>query len=129
MLCPYFVDTPLFTTAGRALIAGGAMGKLEDVVDAGTRFMADKRIVGRGLIVGPKIKINIDDEWTVVPQTAEGKEVTLWEAYADDYEQCEIFTAKFVGLLKQVEIIKGWTGWAYDIVDAVKHPLKSMLGR
>jgi NAD(P)-dependent dehydrogenase (short-subunit alcohol dehydrogenase family) len=129
LLCPYFVDTPLFTIAGRALIAGGAMGKAEDVVNAGTRFMADQRIVGRALIVGPKIRIGMDDEWKIVPQAVEGKEVALWEAYADDYEQCEIVTVKFVGLLKQIETIKGWSGWAYDMAGALTYLLKSMLRR
>jgi hypothetical protein len=84
MLCPYFIDTPLLRTGGRLLLAGGAMGKPEDVVDAATRLMADTSIVGRALIVGPKTRV--DDEWQLLPsQSTKGKEAAVWEAYADDF--------------------------------------------
>ena len=34
---------------------GGGMGKVEDVVNAATRFVADSRILGRTLCIGPKV--------------------------------------------------------------------------
>lgn len=49
MLCPYFIDTPIVPATVRVLLAGGSMGKPEDVVDAATRLVADTRIVGRSL--------------------------------------------------------------------------------
>lgn len=123
MLCPYFIDTPIVPAAGRALLAGGAMGKPADVVDAGTRLMADTRIVGRALVVGPKVKV--DDEMKLVPQTSEGKEVAVWEAYGDDFEECEAFVGRFVRLLNQVEKARGFTGWAYDMVLAALYPFRA----
>lgn len=57
LLCPYFIDTPMITPAARVIVAGSPIGKPEDVVDAATRFVADPRIVGRALVVGPKLKV------------------------------------------------------------------------
>ncbi|KAH6854890.1 hypothetical protein B0I37DRAFT_350148 [Chaetomium sp. MPI-CAGE-AT-0009] len=53
VLAPYFVDTPLLPSAGMALLAGAAKAELGDVVDAGTRLMADEGVRGRALCVGP----------------------------------------------------------------------------
>lgn len=126
MLCPYFIDTPLIPAAGRALLAGSAMGKPEDVVDAGTRLAADTRIVGRALVVGPKVRI--DGDWQLVPQTSEeGQEIAVWEAYADDFQEAEAFTARFIRMLNQVEVARGWMGWAYDMVGAITYPIRTWL--
>ncbi|ROW10258.1 hypothetical protein VMCG_01940 [Cytospora schulzeri] len=73
MLCPYFVDTPILANEAMALLAGMALARLEDVVDAATRFMADDgygggggdgssssgsgRISGRALVVGPRLSL------------------------------------------------------------------------
>lgn len=127
MLCPYFIDTPIIPTGGRVLLAGGAIGKIEDVVDAGTRLMADSRIVGRALVVGPKVRV--DDDWQLVPQIKEGREVAVWEAYADDFEEVEAFSARFVRLLNQVEKARGWVGWASDMASALTYPLRGYFGR
>lgn len=60
------------------------MGKPEDVVDAGTRLMADSRIAGRALAIGPRV--TVDGDWQLVPQgSKDGKEIAVWEAYADDF--------------------------------------------
>jgi NAD(P)-dependent dehydrogenase (short-subunit alcohol dehydrogenase family) len=118
MLCPYFIDTPLITAEGRLLLAGGAMGKPEDVVDAGTRLMADSRIAGRALAIGPKVTIN--DEYQLVAKgTAGSKTLAVWEAYADDFEEVDAFTRRFVGVLNSVERTRGWIGWGVDIGKAV----------
>jgi len=129
LLCPYFIDTPILETGARVLLAGGAMGVPEDVMEAGTRLMADSRIVGRALVVGPKVKFNADNEWDVVPaKNKEGREVAIWEAYADDFEAVECFNARFVGMLNAVEKARGWGGWIYDIVGAVTYPARVALG-
>lgn len=123
MLCPYFMDTPIFPAGGRALLAGGSLGKPEDVIDAGTRLMADTRIVGRALFVGPKIRV--DDELQFVPQTSrDGKEMAVWEAYADDFEEVEAFSARMVRILNQVEAAKGWIGWAADMLHAFTYAFR-----
>ena len=123
MLCPYFIDTPLIPAGGRVLLAGSAMGKPKDVVDAGTRLMADTRIVGRALVVGPKVRI--DDEWQLLPQSSEEeKETAVWEAYADDFQEVEAFTARFIRLLNQVERARGWFGWACDMVGAIMYAIR-----
>jgi short chain dehydrogenase len=125
MLCPYFIDTPIIPVLGRVVLAGGSMGKPEDVVDAGTRMMADIRIVGRALVVGPKVTVHADNDMQLVPQTDKsGKEIAVWEAYADDFEENEVFNSRFVRMLNAVEKARGWSGWAYDILNALAYPSK-----
>jgi NAD(P)-dependent dehydrogenase (short-subunit alcohol dehydrogenase family) len=125
MLCPYFINTPLIPASGRLVLAGGAMGKPEAVVDAGTRFMADTRIVGRALVIGPKVRTN--EEWELLSKDSEeGNETDVWEAYADDLEEVDLFTARFVRMVNAVEVARGWAGWAYDVVLALTYPLRSM---
>lgn len=128
LLCPYFIDTPLIPTGGRLILAGGAMGKPEDVVDAGTRLMADTRIAGRALVIGPKVRVN--GEFDLLPETSEeGHSKAVWEAYADDFIELEAFSARFVRLLNTVELIRGWGGWALDVAKALIYPIRSILGR
>ena len=128
MICPYFIDTPIVPTAGRLLLAGGAMGKAEDVVEAGTRLSADTRILGRALVIGPKVKVSVDDDWRLVPQlSAGGKNIAVWEAYADDFQEVEVFVARFTRLLNEVEIARGWIGWASDVAKAFVYPFTAWL--
>lgn len=129
LLCPYFIDTPLISAEGRILLAGSAMGKPEDVVEAGTRLMADTRIIGRSLVVGPKVKFSKDNEFQIVPQNDKnGHETAVWEAYADDFEIVEAFSERFVRLLNAIERAKGWGGWVYDMACAVTYPVRNALG-
>ncbi|KAG4032048.1 hypothetical protein MFRU_008g03980 [Monilinia fructicola] len=128
MLCPYFIDTPLIPTGGRLILAGGAMGKPEDVVDAGTRLVADTRIVGRALVIGPKVRV--DEELNLLPETSEeGNYKAVWEAYADDLNELEIFGSRFVRMLNTVETVRGWGGWTFDILTALMYPIRSIFGR
>jgi NAD(P)-dependent dehydrogenase (short-subunit alcohol dehydrogenase family) len=131
MLCPYFIDTPILPTPARLLLAGGAMGKPEDVVDAGTRFMADSRIAGRSLVIGPRISANYgqDNDWAVLPHKKDGKEVAVWEAYAHDFEECDAFVTRYTKVLNQYEAARGWVGWTTDVVGAIVYPFRSWLGR
>ncbi|KAH8803072.1 short chain dehydrogenase/reductase-like protein [Xylogone sp. PMI_703] len=114
ILCPYFIDTPLIDTPGRVILAGGGMGKPEDVVEAGTRFMADSSIAGRALVVGPRLKID-ENMQLITDQSVEGTETALYEIYAHDYEQVETFVGRLVRLLNQLEVSRGWAGWFIDI--------------
>ena len=134
MVCPYYINTPLLPTAMRVAVAGGALGKVEDVVDAATRFVADSRIVGRALVVGPKVKVEVEDdgEWSLVPKdrksTADGtvQETALWEAYADDYENVEIVVGRFIRLLNAFTVARGWIGWARDMAAAVAYGIEGI---
>ncbi|KAJ0354602.1 hypothetical protein COL154_000507 [Colletotrichum chrysophilum] len=108
MLCPYFIsDSNMFPRAGEAALLGGGAGgaRFGDVVDAATRLVADEGVIGRALLVGPKIK----DEENAVED-----EVAAWDVYAEDYKDCEAFVWRWVRLMNTVEMAKGWVGWVRD---------------
>jgi hypothetical protein len=108
---------------GRLLHHADIFLKPEDVVDAGTRLMADTRIIGRALVVGPKVRV---DDLELLPATStEGEVTAVWEAYAHDLDQVDAFTSRFVRMINQVEIAKGWTGWAFDVASAFTYPIRS----
>jgi hypothetical protein len=87
------------------------------VIDAGSRLMADTSIIGRALAIGPKVRV--DDSLHLIPQTSnKGEELAVWEAYAEDFEEVEVFSARFVRMVNQVEVARGWIGWASDLVRA-----------
>ncbi|KAF1958176.1 NAD(P)-binding protein [Byssothecium circinans] len=126
LLCPYFVDTAIIDPPARFLLAGSKLGKVEDVVDAGTRFVADSRILGRALVIGPKVSVKQDEtgEWVLVDRGMEGaSEKAIWEAYADDWVEQEPFNRNIVKLLNALQAARGWSGWLRDIVGAVKYAL------
>lgn len=93
MLAPYFIDTPILTTGAKVIMAGGDIGKVEDVVEAATRFAADPRIVGRAAAVGPKFKIkqDADGNWELAKDPEEGMEKSVWELYPNDFEDSDLF--------------------------------------
>ncbi|KAF2125712.1 NAD(P)-binding protein [Dothidotthia symphoricarpi CBS 119687] len=122
LLCPYFIDTPIVTFPARLVLAGGGLGQVEDVVEAGTRFVADSRILGRSLVIGPKMHVrqNETGEWELVtPETAGSIETAVFEPYAEDWEDVDAFDRNIVKLLNLVQIGRGWAGWAQDIAKAV----------
>ncbi|KAH7037238.1 uncharacterized protein B0I36DRAFT_358965 [Microdochium trichocladiopsis] len=106
LLCPYFIKTPIIPPMARILLAGGGMGVTESVVEAATRFLSDESIIGRALVVGPRVRIkedakNVEDEFEivgVVDEDAASSEANgpsgcrgtaakdIWEIYAHDYE-------------------------------------------
>lgn len=121
---PYFIETPIMPAPARMLLAGAGVGKVEDVVDAGTRLVADSSILGRGLVIGPKATVKQDEqgEWVMVSKETEGAtEKAVWEAYADDFEDSEAFVQSMTRILNSVTRIRGWVGWAKDVVGAVKY--------
>lgn len=130
MLCPYYMDTPLLPTEARFILAGSAMGKPEDVVEAGTRLMADARIVGRVLVISPKVKTRLDDEGMLMPELSkDGNETAVWEAYADDFEQVDVFAARFIRTLNLVQTARGWAGGLFDLLKAAIYPLVALFHR
>ena len=130
MLCPYFIDTPLLTAGGRILLAGGTIGKPEDVVEAGTRFAADPRIVGRAAFVGPRLKVELDDETgeMTLTQKEEVQPKAIWELYPMDFEDSDLFQRNLVGVLNRAVQLRGWTGWASDILTVVGNGVRKTLG-
>lgn len=121
MLCPYFIDTPIVPAGARLMLAGGAMGKVEDVVEAATRFVSDSRILGRALVVGPKMHVRqkSNGEWDLATSgSSDGIEAAVFEPYADDWADQDAWNRNFVTLLNRVQAARGWIGWAQDIVKA-----------
>ena len=90
--------------------------------------MADTRIAGRGLAIGPKVTLGEDGE-VILKKSEDGQGTAVWECYADDFEEAEIFTARFIRMLNNVEIARGWFGWASDMVGAFIYPIKTRLSR
>ncbi len=127
LICPYFIDTPLLSGVARAVLAGGTMGKAEDVVEAATRFTADPRVVGRAVSVGPKMKVKqeADGEWRLVEgSSGAGEEKTIWEIYPHDFEDCDVFQRNMVALMNRVTEIRGWIGWISDMFGAVIYSMR-----
>ncbi|KAK0671205.1 putative dehydrogenase [Cercophora samala] len=120
---PYFVDTPLLPAAGIAILAGAPKGELEDVVDAGTRLMADEGIKGRALVIGPKMRVFEGEDGVVrlvaeAPQGGRGKKErtqAVWELYADDFERVESFVWRYIGMINVMKGLAGWVGVARDL--------------
>jgi NAD(P)-dependent dehydrogenase (short-subunit alcohol dehydrogenase family) len=114
-LAPYFVDTPLLPAAGMALLAGGAKAELEDVVDAGTRLMADEGVRGRVLVVGPKLRV-VDEDGGAGVRFVEGeRRQAVWEIYGHDYDRVEVFVWRYLNALNLVRGPKGWLGMVRDM--------------
>ncbi|CZT04862.1 related to short-chain alcohol dehydrogenase [Rhynchosporium agropyri] len=128
LLCPYFIDTPLIPPIARALLAGGAMGKPDDVVDAGTRLMANNSIHGRALVIGPSVKI--DGEWKLLPEsTPDVENHAVWEVLGSDFIEVDAFTRRFVSVLNAVERVRGWYGWGYDLLKMFAYPITSRMAK
>ncbi|KAK3335475.1 hypothetical protein B0T19DRAFT_9674 [Cercophora scortea] len=121
VICPYFVDTPLLPPSGMALLAGSGKAELEDVVDAATRLMADESISGRGLAIGPKFHV-VDGEngqIRLVDGAKDGnggREQAVWEIYAHDYDQVEVFVWRFMQLLNTLKAVMGWVALLKDLM-------------
>jgi hypothetical protein len=123
MLLPYFIETPIVQPVARLALAGGAMGEVEDVVEAGTRFVCDSRILGRSAVIGPKmhVKQKSDGEFEIVTDGSGGDVKALWEPCVDDWEDVESFNEFFIKALNRVQIARGWMGWAGDVVKTVMY--------
>ncbi|KAK9328247.1 hypothetical protein V1520DRAFT_346532 [Lipomyces starkeyi] len=123
LICPYFVDTAIITPLGRAVLAGASLAKIEDVVEAASRLMADSRINGRNLVVGPRIKVvqTEEGEWQYAGQKGyeKGTEVSLWEANTDDLENTDVFMRRIVGIMNAAHEMNGWIKWGKDMLRAL----------
>lgn len=84
IILPYFMDTPLLPVAARIALVGGAMGTAGDVVDAATRLMADTRIAGRALAIGPRTTVD-SNGFLCPPNTPGSKETSVWDIDGMDF--------------------------------------------
>jgi NAD(P)-dependent dehydrogenase (short-subunit alcohol dehydrogenase family) len=148
MICPYFIDTPIVPPSGRLILAGGALGVPEDVVQAGSLFISRPDIAGRAVVVGPKVKVRvpvdkdgiasiagadgvpqIDNIFDIIDPEKRAKvkegpdgvvqERAIWEIFAEDFEDTDLFTKRMVALLNAFGAAKGWVGFFKDIAGAV----------
>ena len=127
LICPYFMDTPILTTATRIFLAGALLGDPEDVVEAATRFAADPRIVGRAVSVSPKVKVeqSEDGEWTMAnAENASGVEKAIWEIYPHDFEEADRMQKRVIGFINRKAEGRGWTGVLVDLIGALLYGLK-----
>jgi NAD(P)-dependent dehydrogenase (short-subunit alcohol dehydrogenase family) len=117
LLLPYFTDTPLVPWQGMMFLAGAGVAQVSDVVDAGTRLMADEGIVGRALgVTAPVDVVGEGEEVTVVGEGEGGRREAVWEVFAHDHEHVEVFVWRYVRLMNALLKIRGWVGFLGDIV-------------
>ncbi|ERF71909.1 hypothetical protein EPUS_08225 [Endocarpon pusillum Z07020] len=112
MLCPYFTATPILGTAGKLMLSGAALAEMRDVVDAATRLVADRTVVGRGLAVGARA--GAGDAESVGGSAGEG-ESGVWEVYAHDFEQSDVFSRRVLAVTNLVAGRRGWVGVLSDL--------------
>jgi len=123
IICPYYMDTPMVPAAVRVVIGGGGLGKKEDVVDAASRFTADSRIMGRGVVVGPRMKLKQESsgEWVHHRDDADVEASAVWEVYADDFQYTDASVRAIINSLNRVQKARGWIGWAKDSLAALAY--------
>ena len=81
-------------------------------------------MVGRAVVVGPKQKVEQDThgQWSLVEgKGTDGEEKAIWEVYAHDFEDSELFSRNAIGLLNRAVEIHGWVGWLKDMFAALKY--------
>lgn len=145
MLCPYFIDTAILPNRAVAMLAGLGLGRLDDTVDAATRFVScaggpNGRIAGRALVVGPRARLLR----SVLPEgelgreggdaaepnegggdvvadedTLAGRGQGVWEVYGHDFETVDFFIRRYIRLLNTIAAIKGWIAFWREIWYAV----------
>ena len=127
LVCPYFVNTPLISATARvALLAGAGLGTVEDVVEAASRFTADSSIVGRAVVVGPKLRVSqAEDGLLSLEKESKEDERGIWEIYAHDFEDCDVFSRNILGLLNRAAEAKGWAGWASDVCSGIGYGIST----
>lgn len=156
LLCPYFMDTPILNTGARLVLSGTAVGVVNDVVQAGTYFASHPETIGRAVVIGPEVKVKvpvdengipnvggvdgfpeIDDIFEVIdPDSVPGnqkkpgvvRDRAVWEVYAHDFQQADLFTHRIMMLINAASAAKGWLGFARDVAGAFMWPVKRLLG-
>jgi hypothetical protein len=66
----------------------------------------------------------------LIPELSEdGEKIAMWETYADDFEQVDIFTARFIKMLNLVQTARRWAGGLSDLVNVTMYPLVALFRR
>jgi NAD(P)-dependent dehydrogenase (short-subunit alcohol dehydrogenase family) len=127
MICPYFVDTAIMGSAGALVLAGGALAKIEDVVEAATRLIADKIIIGRGLIVGARGSV---DQLNAagLGSGAEQDGQAIFDVYGHDFEQSDVFTRRVIGVTNIIASARGWGGIVMDVTTKLIILVRNSIG-
>lgn len=97
------------------------MAPLSAVVRASTRLVADQGIVGRALMIGPPVTpeqarlVGLEDEFraNANAQKVDGQDV--WDCYAHDFVQTDLFTRRIVGVTNLITAARGWRGLLGDV--------------
>ncbi|RMD44705.1 hypothetical protein DV735_g337, partial [Chaetothyriales sp. CBS 134920] len=132
MLCPYFVETPIMGPVGPFLCAGGELAHIDDVAEAATRLIADNGIVGRGLAIGVRGEAgNAQNRAAgLEPATKQSNSSGgqgIWDVYAHDFDQSDIFTRRVIAVTNIVATTRGWAGVVFDIVARLSSPLRRLI--
>lgn len=125
MIAPYYTGgTSMLKPIAEAIFLSGSAGpaRLEDVVGAATRLIADESIAGRALAVGPRLKsrgverVEEDPRYVVGDEEGDGEGRAIWECYADDYSEVDTFVKRFIWLLNAVVKARGAFAWIGDVL-------------
>lgn len=120
-----FVDTPILGPAGAVVLAGGGMATVADVVEAATRLVADQGIIGRGLIIGAKTS---SEHATAVGLGPGREDQAVWDAYAHDFVQSDLFTRRIIAVTNLVTQARGWAGIVGDVRKRASAGVWKLLG-
>ena len=52
----------------------------------------------------------------------------IWEIYPLDLDDTDVFQRTMIGMLNRAVEIRGWAGWAGDIVGAVRYGMAKWWG-
>ncbi|CAG9940682.1 unnamed protein product [Clonostachys rosea f. rosea IK726] len=119
MVAPYYVaQTNMLRPALEAVLMSGTAGaaKVEDVIDAATRLVADTSVSGRSLAVGPRIKTAPEGLAPIEAHEGDGEGRAVWECYTYDYDQVESFRWRYIQILNAIEASRGYLAWLKDII-------------
>lgn len=130
MLNPYFTATPILgPDRGSMIFMRAEMARIEDVRDAAVRMVADKNIIGRGLMVvsrGTKSQVQASG-LEFVEGDQHGNAVR--DVYVHDLEQTDVFTRRMIAVTNLVNGAKGWVEAARELVWEVLRLFVRLLGR
>ena len=86
--------------------------------------------MGRAVSVGPKLKIHVDEgsgEMTL-SQREDVDAKAIWEIYPLDLDDTDLFQRNMIGILNRAVEMRGWAGWAGDMVGAVRYRIAKFWG-
>lgn len=118
MVAPYFVGgSRMLPALVEAAYLAGSAGPAEvpDVVDAATRLVADARVAGRALVVGPRLGPLAGPRADADADADAPQGTPAWECYAHDYDEVDAFTARYVRMLNVVAGTRGVLAWIRDL--------------